>query len=319
MARKDQVHLMAKIARMYYTQSMRQVQITQRLSIHQSTISRLLKKAQDTGMVRISVSTPPGVYPEIEDELEERFGLDQAVVVDCVSTNEEQIARDLGSAAAHLVESSVQAGQVIGISSWSRALLEMINSMQPTKDGTGTKVVQILGGLGDLSAQTNATFLTQRLAALLGGTPILLPAPGITRSADARRVLLREEYIREAVELFDKLDTILVGIGSVEPSKFLASSGNTFAKEELSQLAKKGAVGDICLRYFDSKGSMITSPLLDRVIGIKVNQIKAVKRVIAVAGGIRKLAAIRGVLKGRWVKVLVIDRTTAQAILDVSD
>ncbi len=310
---------MAKIARMYYTQSMRQVQITQRLNIHQSTVSRLLKKAHETGMVRISVSTPPGVYPEMEDALEARFKLDQAVVVDCVSTSEEQIARDLGSAAAHLVESSVQAGQVIGISSWSSALLEMINSMQPSKEGRGTRVVQILGGLGDHSAQMHATFLTQRLAALLGGTPVLLPAPGITRSAEARRVLLREEYVQEAVELFDNLDTILVGIGSVDPSQLLASSGNTFSKAELSELAEKGAVGDICLRYFDSKGTMVSSPLLDRVIGIKTNQIKSTKRVIAVAGGRRKIAAIRGVLRGNWINVLVIDRPTAQAILASSD
>ena len=171
MARKDQIHLMAKIARMYYTQSMRQVQITERLSIHQSTVSRLLKKAQAMGMVRTSVVTPPGVYPEMEDALEARFDLHQAVVVDCVSTNEGQVARDLGSAAAHLVESSVQAGQVIGISSWSSALLEMINNMQPAKIGSGTTVVQILGGLGDHTAQMHATFLTQRLAGLLGGTP----------------------------------------------------------------------------------------------------------------------------------------------------
>ena len=128
--------------------------------------------------------------------------------------------------------------------------------------------------------------------------------------------MLREEYVREAVELFDKIDTILVGIGSLEPSPLLASSGNTFTKEELTQLAKKGAVGDICLRYFDRKGNMIESPLFDRIIGIKASQIKRTKRVIAVAGGNRKLAAIQGVLRGRWVNVLVIDRKTAQSILE---
>lgn len=319
MARNDQIRLMAKVARMYHTQSLRQVQITERLSIHQSTVSRLLKKAQEIGMVRTSIATPPGIYPEMEDALEARFNLNQAVVVDCVSTNEEQLARDLGAAGAHLVESSVQPGQVIGISSWSSALFEMINSMQPSKEGVGTTVVQILGGLGDHTAQMHATYLTQRLATLLSGTPVLLPAPGITRSPEARRVLLREDYVQEALALFDQLDTLLVGIGSVEPSKLLASSGNTFSSEELAQLAKKGAIGDICLRYFDSNGVMISSPLLDRIIGIKANQIKKTKRVIAIAGGARKLKAILGVLKGHWVNVLVIDRKTAQAILDKTE
>lgn len=316
MARKDQVRLIAKIARMYHVQSLRQVQITERLGIHQSTVSRLLKKAEEMGLVRTTVATPAGIFPELEDALESRFKLRQAVVVDCVSTNEEQIARDLGAAVAHLMESSVQAGQVIGISSWSGALFEMINSMQPVKEGAGTKVVQILGGLGNPTAQMHATYLTERLAALLSGTPILLPAPGITRTAEARRILLREAYIREAIEHFDHLDTLLMGIGSIEPSKLLASSGNAFSASELAQLAKKGAVGDICLCYFDAEGAMISSPLLDRVISIKAAQIKKVKRVIAVAGGPRKLAAIRGVLRGNWANILVTDRKSAQGVLE---
>jgi DNA-binding transcriptional regulator LsrR (DeoR family) len=316
MARNDQIRLMTKIARMYYKQSIRQAQITKRLNIHQSTVSRLLRKAEQNGIVRISVTTPQGIHPELEEALESRFELSQAVVVDSVSDSEEQIARDLGSAAAFLLESFIKADQIIGISSWSGALLEMINNMHPTQDGHGTRVVQILGGLGNPAAQTHATYLANRLAALIGGSPVLLPAPGITKSAEARRVLMREPYVRDAVKLFDRLDTVFVGIGALEPSRPLLNSGNVFSAAERATLAATGAIGDICLQYFNAQGHGIPTPLAERVIGIKLSQLKRVKHVIGIGGGKRKIAAIRGALAGRWINILVTDRATARAVLE---
>ena len=46
MARLDELRLMAKVARMYYLQDLNQQAITEKLQIHQSTISRMLKRAR---------------------------------------------------------------------------------------------------------------------------------------------------------------------------------------------------------------------------------------------------------------------------------
>jgi DNA-binding transcriptional regulator LsrR (DeoR family) len=318
MARNDEVRLMTKVARMYYSQSIRQMEITERLNIHQSTVSRLLKKAQQAGIVKISVTVPNGIHADLEEALESRFDLKEAIVVDSVNNNEDQIARDLGAAAAYFLEQAIKPGEVIGISSWSAALLEMINAMHPSKGSAESKVVQILGGLGNPTAQTHATHLTQRLASLIGGSAILLPAPGITTSPEAKRVLMKESYVREAAELFDHVDMVLVGIGAVEPSKLLASSGNVFSAQEQAQLQKQGAVGDICLQFFDAAGTPVKTPLSERVIGITLPQIKKARRVIALAGGKRKTNAILSALVGRWVNVLITDRYTAKAILDIT-
>jgi DNA-binding transcriptional regulator LsrR (DeoR family) len=318
MARNDEVRLMTKVARMYYSQSIRQMEITERLNIHQSTVSRLLKKAQQAGIVKISVTVPNGIHADLEEALESRFDLKEAIVVDSVNNNEDQIARDLGAAAAYFLEQAIKPGEVIGISSWSAALLEMINAMHPSKGSAESKVVQILGGLGNPAAQTHATHLTQRLASLIGGSAILLPAPGITTSPEAKRVLMKESYVREATELFDHVDMVLAGIGAVEPSKLLASSGNVFSAQEQAQLQKQGAVGDICLQFFDAAGTPVKTPLSERVIGITLPQIKKARRVIALAGGKRKTNAILSALVGRWVNVLITDRYTAKAILDIT-
>ena len=314
MARIDELHLMAKVAHMYYGQGIRQTEITDRLNIHQSTVSRLLKRAEKAGIVRITVAVPPGVHPGLEEALERKYGLLQAIVVDC-APDEDQIVRGIGAAAAFFVETTAKKGQVIGISSWSASLLSMVDAMQPTQCGLGSKVVQILGGVGNPGAQVHATQLTQRLANLIGGSQVLLPAPGIVASKKARNILLQEPYVQEAMTLFKSLDLALVGIGALEPSKLLASSGNCFSPAELKELQKQGAAGDICLRFFNESGEPVRTPLNDRVIGIDFNLVRQVSRVVGIAGGQRKLRAILGALRGGWINVLITDSHTAEALL----
>jgi DNA-binding transcriptional regulator LsrR (DeoR family) len=319
MARSDQIRLMTKVARMYYLQNIRQAQITERLNLHQSTVSRLLKKAVESGIVRISIAAQNNIHLDLEEALESRFHLKQAVVVDSVSSNEEQLARDLGSAAAFLLEGFVRGHQTIGISSWSAALLEMIRNFHPSTDGEGTRIVQILGGMGNADAQMHATYLAERLASFVGGSAVLLPAPGITQSAKAKDVLLKEQYVQSAVRLWDSLDTVIVGIGALEPSRMLVSSGNYFTQDERAGLMKQGAVGDICLHYFNAAGQPISTSLSSRVIGMSLTQLKGVKHRIGVAGGKRKVDAILGALNGSWINILVTDRATARALLDKSN
>jgi hypothetical protein len=68
--------------------------------------------------------------------------------------------------------------------------------------------------------------------------------------------------VEGASKLFSKLDLALVGIGSLEPSSLLASSGNIFSPEERRQLRRAGAVGDICFQFIDKQGGLVDSPLL---------------------------------------------------------
>jgi DNA-binding transcriptional regulator LsrR (DeoR family) len=315
MARIDELRLMAKVARMYYAQGLRLTEFMKRLSIHQSTVSRLLKRAEREGIVRITLSVPSAAHPELEEALQSKYGLREAIVIDSID-NEEQIVRDLGAAAAFYVETTVKPNDVVGISSWSAALLAMVDAMHPTQRSAGARVVQILGGVGNPGAEAHANHLTRRLANVMSGTATLLPAPGVVGSADAKRVLLKDPYVQEATALFKSITVALVGIGAIEPSKLLASSGNVFSPQELKTLSARGAVGDICLRFFDDNGRSVSTPLNERVISIDLDQLRAIKRVVGIAGGRRKVTAIRGALEGRLVNVLITDRATAERLAE---
>jgi len=312
-ARVDELRLMAKVARMYYVQELNQQAITEKLQLHQSTISRMLKKARTLNLVRFSIATPPGTFAELEDQLTSRFDLKDAVVVDCPAEGEAMV-RDLGAALAYFLESTLKQGKIVGISSWSRSLFAMVDALHPGDYCANGKVVQILGGVGNVGSEFQAIHLAQRLAASIGAKPVLLQSPAVVRSAEAQRVLAKDTAVQEASDLFEKLDVALVGIGSMDPSRMLAASGNIFSRDERAELQRLGAVGDICFRYFDGDGQPIRSPLMKRVIGIDLVNLRACKRVVGVAGGAQKVQAILGALRGNLIDVLITDQRTAQAL-----
>jgi len=147
---------MAKIARLYYDCDLKQNQIAQQLEISQTTTSRLLKRAKEEQIVRINIRVPIGAYPELEDEIERTYGVKEVIVVDCLS-EDDQILRDVGAAAAFYLETTLKPGEVIGISSWSSTLLAMVNSMQPFPKHFKAEVIQILGGAGNPGAAHHAS------------------------------------------------------------------------------------------------------------------------------------------------------------------
>ena len=313
MARIDELRLMTKVARLYHERGLTQTAIAAQLNLSQATVSRLLKRAVQEQIVRTVISVPPGAFPELEEELQARYGLKDVLVVDCVM--DEDPTRAIGAAAAYYLETTLNADEVIGISSWSGTLLAMVDALQPVRRAGDAQVVQILGGVGNPSAEVHAARLTGRLARLVNGTAHYLPAPGVVGTPESHAVLAADPYVAAAYALFDRLTLALVGIGALQPSELLARSGNVFTQAELALLQRQGAVGDVCLHFFAADGSPVITPLDSRVIGLTLAQLRRVPRSVGIAGGPRKRDAIRGALAGGWVNVLITDQHTAAALV----
>jgi len=314
MAHIDELRLISRIARMYYEWDMRQSEISKQLGISQASVSRMLKRSEKEGIVRISVNPPNGVHTELEETLVKKFGLRDVIVVDCLDDNENLILRDLGSAAAYYLETIIRPNEVIGISSWSSTLLQLVDALHPLERKIGVKVVQILGGVGNPSAEAHATRLTSRMAQLVKGEAIYLPVTGVLASEAARNILISDDVVQQAIRLFEDVTIALVGIGAVDPSPLLAQSGNIFTPQEYDLLRKANAVGDILYRFFDQNGDLVKTGLENRVISMTLEQLNKVSRAIAVAGGSRKYEAIVGALRGQWINILVTDHFTAKRL-----
>ena len=311
MPRIDELRLIARVARMYYEWDMRQSEIAKQLDLSQATVSRLLSRSKEEGIIRISINLPNGVYTELEETLVKKFGLRDAIVVDSLEDNENLIQRDLGAATAYYLETAIRPNEVIGISSWSATLLALVDALHPLPRKPNIRVVQLLGGVGNPSVEAHATRLTSRMAQLIKGDAVYLPVSGVFATEAARDILMADAVVQQAIQLFDHVTTALVGIGAIDPSPLLAQSGNIFSPKELDLLSQQKAVGDILLRFFNQHGELVETGLEKRVISMSLEQLSKVGRAIGVAGGSRKYAAILGALRGHWINILVTDHFNA--------
>lgn len=302
---------MVKSARMYHEQNLSQAEIAERLNVSQSRVSRWLTDAVREGIVRTIVVAPAGSESDLEDAVAAKFGLRAVVVADVHSDDEPAIIRGIGAAAAGYLEVTLTGGNRVGLSSWSSTLLATVDAMSPRNVKTAESIVQVIGGVGNPTVQVRATHLADRLATVTKAVPRYLPAPGIVSSRNGRDALLEDPFVAEVAAEWERLDTLLLGIGSIEPSPLLRESGNSLGESDLSALAASGAVGDICLRFFDRHGALVDSELNDRVLGISPEQMRRVNRRIGIAGGSRKYAAIRAAAEGNWINVLITDKETA--------
>jgi DNA-binding transcriptional regulator LsrR (DeoR family) len=314
--KEDQLYLLIKVARLYHERRLRQPEIAQRLHISQPRVSRLLKLAEESGIVRTSVVVPKELYANLEDELETRYGLLDAHVVDLVSDDEESAARELGAAAAVHVAPALFGFDVIGFSSWSRPLLAMVDFLRPTHRPAARYIVEMLGDLGHPVAQLAVAQATQKLAELTGAEAVLLRTPGLAPSAALRAAIVAQDiYVQRGLAMLERVQVALVGIGSVTLSELLHRSGAILEPKQVVDLQERGAAGNINLRFFDGDGRVLASPVDDRVIGMTLTQLRHVERSIAVSGGPGKAQAVRGALIGGWIDVLVTDTATAQTLL----
>jgi DNA-binding transcriptional regulator LsrR (DeoR family) len=296
-----QLRLITKVARMYHERGVRQTEIAETLHISQARVSRLLKRAADLGI-------------EVEEALEDRYGLAEAVVVDAEGSNDDAIAA-LGSAGATYLETTLTGRERIGISSWSQTLLAVVDRMRPFRVPGAESVVQLMGGVGNSSVQTQGNRLLTEFARLVGATATFVPAPALVGNRTMRESLLNDAAMESIAREWPRLTMVLAGIGSLPPSPLLRASGNAADLADQDRLHAAGAVGDVCLRFFDSAGTLVPSDLDDRVVGIDADTLRRIPRRIGIAGGESKHKAIHAAVSGGWVNVLITDTGTAAALL----
>jgi DNA-binding transcriptional regulator LsrR (DeoR family) len=312
----DRLPLVTKVAKLYHEARLRQPEIAERLNLSQSRVSRLLSQAVTDGIVRTIVIPPAGLYCDLEEELAQKYGLLDAVIAEPVGDDGNSLLAALGSVGAGYLEATLSGNERLGISSWSSTLLATVNSMSPPATQKLAKaVVQAIGGVGRPEVQVQANHLAGQLARVTGAEPKFFPAPGIVGSRAARDALMSDRYLGSLTEEWAHLTTLLAGIGTLEPSKLLASSGNAVDQTEAAALRKAHAVGDVFLRFFDEQGVLVRTDLNDRVLGIDSDMLRSVPRRIGIAGGERKRTAIRAAVLGGWVNILITDRPTAEWLL----
>ena len=312
MIAESKTHLMVKVAKQYFERGMTQQEIATSLRISRSTVSRLLSRARDEGIVQIAIDVPPGIYPELEKSLEQYYDLVEVIVIETHNYDSPaSAALELGQAAAGYLERTVQKNDIIGFA-WGETMKNMVNAMQPQKI-PNIKVFQMNGGLTPQMTDIHGTSLTHNLATRLGGDAYMLQAPGVVDNPQTQQTFMADTNVHQVFDLANDATMAFFGIGTIAEDTLWGRAG-LLTEEVTAELETLGAVGDIMSRYYDENGNRVNSSLCQRVVGIPIEQLLGINRRIGVAGGSEKFKAILGALRGGYINVLITDHITAQKL-----
>ena len=105
----------------------------------------------------------------------------------------------------------------------------------------------------------------------------------------------------------------VVGIGTADESAQLVSSG-MIEPPEIAEITAVGGVGEMLGNFFDARGRLVVTTLSARLLAVGL-EIPTRSRIVAIAGGLPKAAAIRAVLESGRLTGLITDERTARALL----
>lgn len=306
----DDVRLIFKCCSLYYQDGIGQREICELLGISRPTVSRMLNAGKELGIVKIEIHNPDNLmYGQLERELEKLFNLQEVIIV--------PTSAELGRAALKFGARILRDKDYVGVS-MGTTLQSVARADFFIENKVSCTFVPVLGGVGESRPDLHSNYIAQEFAERFGGKWVQLFAPALFSKRTLLEEFSKEQTIQKVTNLFSKLDALFMGIGSADPKFSTVLHTGYVDDKTLRTFARRGAVGDIILRYFDIDGD--TKPFADfnsRVAGINLSLLKKIPCRVGVAGGEHKIQAVAGAINGDYLTVLITDVDCAQGLLNL--
>lgn len=317
MARKpteDRDNLLADVAEMYFVEGMNQSEISKRIGVTRSMISRMLTEARSKEIVKIQIERRFEYNIPFQSELIRRFKLDDAVIFTGYVEDSLRYLSRLGAVAAKVIQPYIRSGIILG-AAWGTALDATINVLEQ-QHTQGIKVVQLGGALRGRNLEIDGHGVVQQLVNKLDAEGHYLNVPYIVDKPEIKESLMQVTGVQETMSLMKECDIGLFGIGSIELDYSTFYSGGYLIADEMANLMQLGAIGNVCGLFFNKDGEPTARDFQARSFTISRKDLMKMPVRIGIAGGPGKVKAILGALRGEYINTLITDEKTAQSILE---
>lgn len=300
----------ALVAKQHFVDRKTKSEIADALGLSRFKVARLIDQALEEGIVRFVIDEPGDINLALSEALRVRYGLKAAFVLEGPDLTAGQVTKPLGTLAAQFLEEVLEDGMKLGVS-WGRTMAALAGALS---DLPRVDVVQVAGAPAGLEIAQNPVELVHTFAKASGGAAF--PVYGPMWAADPALIerLRAEPGIARALAEWERLDALVVGIGSWAPVESCLAQG--FPAAWRDEVMGGGVIGDICATLIDAEGREVASPLRSHGLCIHAEQLRRIPNVIGVAGGQEKAAAIRSALRGQWVQTLITDAGVARRLLE---
>jgi DNA-binding transcriptional regulator LsrR (DeoR family) len=311
------LRLLHRVLTMYYQEGLSQAEIADAFGLSTAKVNRLLKQAREQGMVEIRIRTPMQSLFDLEARLQRECGVPEAVVVPQVSEDPQLVLEAVGRAAAQYVGQRLRDGDGICISG-GKALAAVVRNVETSRKYE-VQVVPATGGAQG-RYQIDANYLAAELAQRLSGTAHELHAPVIVDTPEAREALMAIRQISSVLDTARRAQVAILGIGSVAPGTSTYFEFPSLREEDRRRLVEEFCgTGELLAQIINSRGQPCAPDYNRRVVGIGLDDLRAIPLTIGVAATVTKVSPIISTLRGGYLKTLITDEATARGVLEQWD
>lgn len=311
----EDTNLLTEISVAYYQDGATQEDISKRFGLSRVKVGRLLKQAREKGIVEIKVKYHPVFGAKLEEQLKKRFNLKRALIALDQPTEDEQRSI-LAGVVSNYLSGTLKDGMVVSIGQGRNvsAVSEHIGVVNPRK----CTFVASIGGIHPRGGMLNADHISRRFAKTFDGVSETLYAPAFVQDPDLRSILLKNDTVRQSMDMAKKSDVALVGIGDLNESSYMVNLGWFSVQEMVEARIQQGVVGEVGgYDFFDIKGNVQNTHMSNRVIGLTIQDYKKIPQVIAIAAESSKPLSIIGALRTNAIDVLATSVSNALTILNL--
>ncbi len=297
----------------YYINEMTQAEIAEAMGVTRLRVNQAIQHAKQSGMVKVQIESPFLPRLDLQDELQRRFGLEDAFVAPAGS-DPYDYHRPVGAALASYLTARIKtrSWKKIGVS-WGMTLEAAIHRMAQ-QSHPELEILSMMGGTSH-GAQFNTFGIASGFAERLGAQYSLLAAPVFLSEGVDLALFLSQALFQTHFAKFRELDAAILTASNLSSLSYLISTG---LPDDINaaDLIAAGVVGDVVGRFLDKDGNVVSNALDGRTIGIDLATLRAVPDRILAAAGHHKVEIILATLRRGIANSLVTDDVTARLLLD---
>lgn len=296
--------LMIKISWYYYFDNMTQQRISELLGISRMRVVKLLDKARNTGIIQFKIRKDSVSRLQLEKLLAETYGLKDTFVVPS-PPSEVAVNENIARAAAMYINNRLDSNSFINMG-YGDTQSRILNNLATMAEHP-LSVVSLTGGV--------SYYLPNNMSTIFNAKLYLIPSPLLVSSKEVVQAIQNEGSVHEISRMLQLSSLSVVGIGSIGNNATIVKSG-ILSENDFLYLKMKGAVGDILCHFIDKDGNLIETGIEERLITTSLPTLRNLNNVIGVAAGDDKVDAIKAVLKGGYIDILITDESTALQLLE---
>ena len=245
----------------------------------------------------------------LEKKLAHLLDIKEAYIAEVGCKSGQSVKKELGRIAADVVLHNINRESKIALTGGS-TLADMVEAMPFSSSKKAQLVLPARGSIGGKLEQ-QADTLAAGLAERLGASYKLLQLPD-HMSEKAFDEMKQEPFVQETIKEIRQADVLILGIGNA-----LEMAKKRQVETQVYEiLLKKGAVAEMLGYYLDSKGTIVYTSYS---IGLRLEELSKMKKIIIVAGGKKKAESLIAVCQRMPQAILITDIAAAKEIIKLAE